>query len=560
MSGLLLLCVSLLVAPSWAQEVTQAISGTVTDPSGRFISGAKIAVTNLDIGLVRSAVVDSDGNFEVLNLPLGPYRIVAQATGFGQSVVSRLTLTVGLHAKISIQLQVGKVTEEIKVTSTVPLVETTSGTVADTVSETQMEELPLNSRTFTTFTTLTPGVSVFTSAASSNNATAAQQHQGTVIVSQGQRPGAVAFIEDGVDISDSSSAGVPGTGGGDILGGDAIAEFQVQTHNYKAEFGQDAGAVISYETKGGTNSLHGDAYDYLRNDVLDARNFFDPSQRPPFRRNQFGGSVGGPIKKDRTFFFVNYEGLRQSLTSTQLDFVPDQTIRTAAAGTGVISDPAAIAAIGLNKPDPFGLPLPGYNASANTFTIAPAMIPYLSLYPAPQQEIGKGVAISSVPDLEPIDQNFFVAKVNQRFSDADTLTARYQYMGNHNSFNTGTSAFSYSERQPVPKRSAERGARFFAEGCQRFPFRHQPHENVSRRGRHRPIRSEPVFRSWAGARGYYRFRNRRRLDCLQRRVFRPRRGLQRPFGHLRHHAAGGRQHDLDKRKAHLPVRWADQAV
>lgn len=445
MSGLLLLCVSLLVAPSWAQEVTQSISGTVTDSSGRFISGAKVTVTNLGTGLERSAVVNSDGNYEVLNLPLGQYRVVAQATGFGQSVVSRLNLAVGLNAKISIQLQVGKVTEEIKVTSTMPLVETTSGTVAGTVSETQMDQLPLNSRTFTTFTTMQPGVSVFTSSAPSNNATAAQQHQGTVIVSQGQRPGSVAFIEDGVDISDSTSAGVPGTGGGDMLGGDAIAEFQVQTHNYKAEFGQDAGAVISYVTKGGTNGLHGDVYDYLRNDVLDARNFFDPSQRPPFRRNQFGASVGGPIKRDRTFFFVNYEGLRQSLTSTQLNFVPDQTIRAAAAGTGIISDPAAIAAIGLNKPDPFGLPLPGYNASLNTFTIAPAMIPYLSLYPAPQQELGSGVALSRVPDLEPIDQNFFVAKVNQHFSDADTLMGRYQYMGNHNNFNTGTSAFSYAD-------------------------------------------------------------------------------------------------------------------
>lgn len=441
--GLLLLCFSLLVTPSWAQEVRQSISGTVTDPSGKFIPGVKITVTNLGTGSVRSAVADSDGNYEVLDLPLGQYRVVAQAPGFGQGVVSQITLTVGLHARVDIHLQLGEMTQEIKVTSAVPLVETTSGTIANTVNETQMEQLPLNSRTFTTFTTLQPGVSVFTSAASSNNATAAQQHQGTVIVSQGQRPGSVAFIEDGMDISDSTSAGVPGTGGGDMLGGDAIAEFQVQTHNYKAEFGQDAGAVISYETKSGTNKLHGDAYEFLRNDVLDARNFFDPSQKPPFRRNQFGASVGGPIKRNRTFFFVNYEGLRQRLTSTQVNFVPDQAIRDAIAGNGIISDPALIDAIGLNKPDPFGLPLPGYDALTNTFTIAPAVRPYLSLYPAPQLDIGRGVAIARVPNRQPILQNFSVAKVDHHFSNADTFMVRYQYMGNRNSFNTGTSVFSY---------------------------------------------------------------------------------------------------------------------
>ncbi|MBI3949367.1 MAG: carboxypeptidase regulatory-like domain-containing protein, partial [Acidobacteria bacterium] len=356
----------------WAQETTQGIRGTVVDPNGAAIPDVTITVVDSGTGRRRTSTTDSNGNYAALKLPLGRYEVIAEKESFQRITIRDINLEVGQVAVLDITLQVGTITQTLEVTAEPPIIQTTTSSIASSVNSVQMESLPLNTRSFTSFTTIQPGISTFYSSAPANNATAAQQHQGTVISAQGQRPGFVAFIQDGMDISDGSSAGVPATGGGDVLGVEGIAEFQVQTHNYSAEFGQSAGAVISYVTKSGTNTFHGSAYEYLRNDVFDSRNFFDREDVPPFKRNQFGASAGGPIRKDRTFYFGNYEGLRQRLTTTGTYFVPSRAIRQAAASDGRITDPGLIRGIGLDQPDPFGLPLPGYDQATNTFTIAPA--------------------------------------------------------------------------------------------------------------------------------------------------------------------------------------------
>ncbi len=433
----------MLVASSWGQETTQGIRGTVQDQSGAVIPGAKITVTSLDTGEVRTTTTEPDGTYAILRLPLGRYSVMVEAAGFQRTTVTGLTLQVGQLAEVNISLQVGALTQQVEVSVEPPMIQTSSSSLAVRVNSVQMENLPLNTRSFTSFTTIQPGISQFYGSADTANATAAQQGQGSKISAQGQRPGFVAYLQDGMDITDGSSAGVPGTGGGDMLGVEGIAEFQVQTHNYSAEFGQSAGAVISYVTKSGTNEFHGSAYEYIRNDTFDARNFFDPAEVPPFKRNQFGASAGGPLVRGKTFIFGNYEGLRQRLTRTGIFFVPSQAVQAAAAGSGVISDPALISAIGLDQPDPFGLPLPGYDAITNTFTIAPAVRPYVLLYPVPQLDIGSGVGQLAAPDKRPIVQDYFIAKVDHHFSEDDTFSVRYSFMENDNSFTANSPVFDF---------------------------------------------------------------------------------------------------------------------
>lgn len=352
-----LVCVGVLVcgisalSPAMAQTTTGAFLGTVTDSSGGVLAGAQVTASNGETGMKRSATTGADGKFVISQLPPDSYSITVTMTGFATLVRGGMTLTVGQQANLSLALQVGAVSQQVTITEEVPIVETTQSAVSGVVEEKRITDLPLNGRDFTQLALVEPSVVSVRNAASGN----VSAGFGTRVSVAGSRPDQTGWLLDGVNIRGTSQFGTPGSAGGGVMGVEAVREFQVLTTNYSPEFGGTSGGVINMVTKSGTNQLHGSAYEFLRNSDLDARNFFDV-QKPSFKRNQFGGSLGGPIRKDKTFFFGNYEGLRQPLGLTSNAIVPD-----------------ANAHLGL-------VPVRG---GLQQVTIAPSIAPILNLWPLP---------------------------------------------------------------------------------------------------------------------------------------------------------------------------------
>lgn len=302
-----------------AQNAT--ISGTATDASGGALAGAKIQVTNAGTGISQTATTDSQGRYRVSDLPVGTYNVEASLSGFKTLVHSGVVLSVGGAVIVDFSLPVGEVSQTVSVESDVSRVETESSEVSTLISPTQMRDLPLNGRNFEQLITLAPGVS--TVGAALNAVTGRLYGMQDNYSVAGSRPTGQMFLLDNTDIRDFWEHGTGSGYAATSLGVEAIGEFQVLTNTYTAQFAGN-GAVINATSRAGTNDLHGGAYEFFRNNVLDARDIVDPvSGPPPFRRNQFGGDLGGPIKKDKVFFFGNYEGLRQSLATTTDIFLPE---------------------------------------------------------------------------------------------------------------------------------------------------------------------------------------------------------------------------------------------
>src|SRR2546426_6652571 len=297
-------------------QVTAAISGRLEDASGAAVGGANVTVKSLETGATRSVTTDETGNFSVLSLPVGSHEVRAERAGFKSAVRTGINLSVGQEAVVNLRLEVGNVTQEVTVSADAPLIDTTTASVSGLVNERQVKELPLNGRSFDNLITLNPG-SINYSLKSPNTSTS----NGNTFSVGGRRPLENMFLLNGIEYTGSSQLSVtPGGVSGDLLGIDAVREFNVMTGTYSAEYGKRAGAQVSIVTQSGSNQFHGSVFEFLRNSALDARTIFDLSTTPgvkssaaPFRRNQFGASVGGPIKKDRLFFFGNYEGFRHRL-------------------------------------------------------------------------------------------------------------------------------------------------------------------------------------------------------------------------------------------------------
>ncbi len=344
-----------------AQVVTGTISGRMTDATGAVIPGSTVQVQNVETGLSRSVQTDAAGRYEARNLPVGSYSITAQQAGFRTEVRRGVTLTVGSEVTVNLELTVGEVQEKVEVTAEAPTIETTNATLSGLVSQQQMRDLPLNGRSYDQLELLAPGV-VIQPNAGRDSTHGSRFH----ISSNGDRDTPSLYLLDGATVNDASSEG-PGSAAGLSLGVEAIREFRVLTHNFSAEYGRNSGAVIPAVTRSGTNEFHGSAYEFLRNNVLDARNFFNPGALPPFRQNQFGASFGGPLKKDRIFFFANYEGFRQRQGVTVIANVPDANARN-------------------------GL-LPNASGVLQTVTLTPAVVPYVNMYPVPKgRSLGNGIA------------------------------------------------------------------------------------------------------------------------------------------------------------------------
>jgi hypothetical protein len=312
-SGIVLL-LQFTASSSVAQTVAGRIVGTIRDSTGAVIPGASVSAKSLETGAERTALADESGGFNINSVPAGSYEVTASQPGF-QKEVRSVTLTVGAAQRLDFNLNVGVLQQEqVLVTGEAPQVDTTTSTMSGLVAETTIRELPLNGRDWLQLGALQSGVLIGLSKNPDfgENVT----HGGGMFMSiSGGRPTANVFMVDGLVINDHANKS-PGSALGVNLGVDAIREFSVLTSTYSAEYGRSSGGVINAITKGGTNNIHGTAFYFGRNSALDARNFFDGANVPPFRRHQFGGAIGGPIKTDKLFFFANYESVRQFLSES----------------------------------------------------------------------------------------------------------------------------------------------------------------------------------------------------------------------------------------------------
>jgi hypothetical protein len=417
----------------WSQVNSATISGTVRDASGAVLPGASIAVLNQDTGNTRTVTSNASGRYSAPGLGLGNYQVTAQLAGFQTLVRSGVVLTVGQEAVIDVTLQVGAVTQTVEVTGEAPLIETSNANLGGLIDDQTIRDLPLNARSWDNLALLQPGIVKYGTATGGgfNSGSGTSKFSAA-----GARSYSNSFLLDGTDVNDSSNS-TPGGSAGTNLGVDTIKEFKIVATTFSAEYGRATGAVVSAVTRTGTNQLHGSAFEFLRNSAFDARNFFDRTDLDgdgkadlgPFRRNQFGGTIGGPILRDKTFFFGGYEGLRQARSNTVLARVP-----TVAAKQG--------------------------HLVAGDITVAPAIVPYLALYPDPQRVFTDpatgaltdiGEFNHTVPNV--VRQDYFMGRVDHQLTGSTSIFGRYQF---DDDVNTGSADFNTIVRDVSEKNNARR--------------------------------------------------------------------------------------------------------
>lgn len=388
------LCVLLFSGSARGQVNTGTISGTVRDSSGAVLPGARVVVQNEDTGFARTFTADGDGRYSALSLNLGNYQVTATQEGFQTEVRRGIVLTVGREELVDLSLSVGATSQTVEVSGGASLVESTTAALGSLVDDRTIRALPLNGRSYTQLALLQPGV-ILTSPGQTAS-TAYTFGTGSRYSVGGQLPNSNLFLLDGTDINDQAN-GTPGGAAGTNLGVDTILEFKIFTNSFKAEYGHSSGSIVSAVTRSGSNGFHGTAFEYIRNHVLDAKNFFDTGAPPPFIRNQFGGVLGGPIKKDKTFFFLGYEGLRQGLGTTQFATVP-----TALARQGV---------------------LPTGNVTVN-----PAVVPFLNLYPLPNgHDFGDGTAQFVSSPTVITNEDYGMGRLDHQLTPNNSIFIRYTF-------------------------------------------------------------------------------------------------------------------------------------
>ena len=386
---------SCLVASSGrAQTVGASMQGIVIDSSGAALQNADVVVISVATGAVWELKTDSTGHYRVPVLQPGAYELHVSQTGFQSMTRRGITLAVGQNAVIDVKLELGRITEEMTVVAPSPIINTTSGAVSGLVNDREIRDLPLNGRSFQQLALLQTGVTP--ALAAGNDVVGGRTPKISI---NGARPEQNSFLLDGTDINNVYNK-TPGSSAGVLLGVEAVLEFQVLTNSYSAEFGRSAGGVINAVTRSGTNTVHGSGFEFYRNSALDAKNFFDPPDKPipDFYRHQFGGVLGGPIRKDRTFFFGAFESLIERLGVTGVTAVPDDDAR-------------------------HGL-LPG-----RTVILHPAIPTYLdTLFPrANGRSLGGGAAEYLFTKIQPTDEYFTQFRVDHRFVGGDSLFARYTF-------------------------------------------------------------------------------------------------------------------------------------
>jgi Carboxypeptidase regulatory-like domain len=400
-----------------AQTTTATIWGTVTDSSGAAIPDAKLQVTNAGTGAIQVVTSDAQGRYRVPALPVGDYDVQSEKAGFQTVVHKGITLTVGSERVVDFSLPVGQVTQTVTVEAEVSQVETTSAAISNLVEPTQMRELPLNGRDLDQLILLAPGVTIFQAIGYTS-----AHGMGNSFSVSGSRPTGQWQILDDNDVRNFVNRGAGSGVLGTQLGIDAVAEFEILTNTYSAQYGGN-GAVVNSVTKSGTNSFHGSGYEFFRNSALDARNFFDPPKIPEFQKNQFGGTLGGPIKKDKMFFFANYEGIRQNTgqvypftlpdAAAHLGYVPTNGVYQCVNKTTIIyPDPSCAATIPAVTQKLLAY-FPSFNAFPNTIGTSGGQI------------TGLGTAFETT--LSPAHENYVVGRYDWTISTRDSIFARYLY-------------------------------------------------------------------------------------------------------------------------------------
>src|ERR1700693_1958297 len=288
-----------------AHVIGATVSGLVVDASGAAAPNVQVSIKNLATGLITSAITNDGGFYVAPNLPAGNYEFTASAAGFATEVHNQLTLTVGEELVLNLTLKLSSTSQTVTVSAEAPSVDLANSTLGGVTDARTIEEIPLNGRSWTDLAALEPGVHFVQDQPPINAPDRVKRGLGLQLTISGGRPQQNNYLLDGVNINDYANAG-PGSVLGGNLGTDAVAEFSVLTTNYTAEYGRTSGGVISAITKSGSNKIHGSAYEYARNSALDAPNYFDVGGAPPLSRNQFGASIGGPIRKNKTFIFGNY--------------------------------------------------------------------------------------------------------------------------------------------------------------------------------------------------------------------------------------------------------------
>jgi hypothetical protein len=397
--------------PLYSQVVGATISGTVSDSFEAVIPGAALSIVNGATGVTTKATANAQGIYSAPNLLPGTYEGTISAAGYQTKVEAGITLAVGAEKVLNVTLNLGVISEKAELSWTAPDVELASSAISGVLNTTTVQELPLNGRSWTDLATLQPGVSTIHAMVSVSSPDRLGRGLGSPLSITGGRPGQNNYLLNGISINDYSNQ-APGSLIGGNLGVDAVAEFSVLTTNYLTEYGRASGGVISAITRSGTNEFHGSAYEFLRNSVLDARNFFD-GPIPPFLRNQFGISGGGPIKKEKTFVFGDYEQLRQSLGLSMIDNVPSPNARQ-----GILCDP--------NSPD---------CSKTIKVNVDPSVLPYLQFYPLPNGRLlcagcvaGAGdTADYSFAGSQVTNESYFTIRVDHELSSGDSLSGSYMF-------------------------------------------------------------------------------------------------------------------------------------
>jgi hypothetical protein len=386
---------SLLCCRLQAQVTGATVNGTVSDSQGNLVVGAKVTLASGAQGTTRSVSTNTRGDYSVPNVTPGSYRLEVSSQGFRTEVRTDLNLTVGDVRTINIGLSVGAQSETVQVESTADQVEMGNSALSAVVMGETARELPLNGRDWTQLAALEPGtVTVRSQPDASNPSSRGNRGFGQQLSIAGARPQLNSYRIDGIIANDYANS-TPGSTIGLSLGTDAIGEFSVVSSNNSASYGITGGGVINAVTRSGTNDVHGSVYEFVRNDFFDAEGYFDPSKLP-FRRNQFGATLGGPVYKNHTFLFGNYEGLRNVLTTTSSPTVPTATAK---AGT-------------------FG---------GKTYAIDPSIKPYLAFWSDPNSSIGVDSGIYKFASKALTPEDFFTIRADENFSPKDSMNVTYLY-------------------------------------------------------------------------------------------------------------------------------------
>lgn len=385
-TGVAVLAMLILAAAASGQGTTGSISGLVTDDTSAALPGATVTVRHLETGQTRVVISDGGGRYRVQALSPGRYEVAVELQGFRPVKYTDLQLTVGQDAVVNVQLKVGGIDEQVTVTGETALVNMRQSSVVALVDEKQIRELPLNGRDFSQLTLLQAGVT-----ASPSTQQQVDRGMGTQVSIAGARPNQISYQLDGTD-ANTQGNGSPGSAAGGLLGVETVREFQVLVNNYSAEYGRSTGGIVTAVTRSGTNNLKGTLFEFNRDSRFDSKTFFDAqdSDIPPLRRNQFGGYLGGPLARDRTFFFGSYEGLRQDRGLTTIATVPSRATR------------------------------------ART-DISPVTRPYVLLYPEPNGRETGATGLYSVQVTAPTVENYAIGKIDHTISNGHSVSARYSW-------------------------------------------------------------------------------------------------------------------------------------